>query len=388
MRSIAYGSVVAKVSTILGLWAIVLATGAAAHDLRFTETLLVLKSDGTFQADVRLDLDALALGVPSQADDEVVLADRLKAFDEAERNVRGDRLATMLERRIRVRFDDQPVPFTVVFPERGLTPGPFRPDDVGVSYFGLVARLEGRIPDGAERVTFRASRAFPPVLLTVLDQQGLRGLRTPLELGAPSPAFALGVEGEGGTSGTTRAAIAWRYVMLGITHIVPHGLDHVLFVLGLFLLGSRVGPLLWQITAFTLAHTVTLALATFGVVHLPAAVVEPLIALSIAYVAIENLLTDRLRRGRLLLVIAFGLLHGLGFAGVLAELGLPPGERVLGLVSFNVGVELGQLAVVAAAFLLVGWWRGRPAYRRFVVVPASLAIAACGLYWAVTRAFF
>jgi hypothetical protein len=175
------------------------------------------------------------------------------------------------------------------------------------------------------------------------------------------------------------------YVVLGFEHIIPEGLDHILFVLGLFLLSTKMGPLLWQVSAFTLAHTVTLACATYGVIQLAPSIVEPLIALSIAYVAIENVCTSKLHAWRPIVVFVFGLLHGLGFSGVLQELGLPPGRVATALVSFNVGVELGQLAVIALAFLVVGWFRHRPWFRRRIVIPLSLAIAAVGLYWSLER---
>ena len=120
-----------------------------------------------------------------------------------------------------------------------------------------------------------------------------------------------------------------------------------------------------------------------GIVSLPSSIVEPLIAFSIAYVAVENLFTTELSPWRGALVFLFGLLHGLGFAGVLGELGMPRGQFGLALVSFNVGVELGQLSVIALATLAVGWWRlsKLERYRRWVVVPVSLAIALVGLYW-------
>jgi hypothetical protein len=177
-----------------------------------------------------------------------------------------------------------------------------------------------------------------------------------------------------------------EYVLLGFTHIVPKGLDHILFVLGLFLLSMRARPLLLQVTAFTLAHSITLALSIYGVIALPSRIVEPLIALSIAYVAIENLVLEEYRPWRPLIVFLFGLLHGLGFAGVLQELGLPREQFTTALVSFNVGVELGQLAVILAAFLCVGLWFGRRHwYRERIIVPSSIAIALVGLYWTVER---
>ena len=120
-------------------------------------------------------------------------------------------------------------------------------------------------------------------------------------------------------------------------------------MVGLFLLGTRWRPLLLQVTLFTIAHSVTLGLSMLGIVSLPSSIVEPLIAFSIAYVAVENLFTTELSPWRGALVFLFGLLHGLGFAGVLGELGMPRGQFGLALVSFNVGVELGQLSVIALA---------------------------------------
>ena len=179
--------------------------------------------------------------------------------------------------------------------------------------------------------------------------------------------------------------VAWQYLVLGFEHILPLGLDHILFVLGLFLLSPKMGPLLWQVSAFTVAHTVTLALAVLGVVSIPASLVEPLIALSIAFIAVENLFTSKLKPWRPFVVFAFGLLHGLGVGGVLMELGLPRDQFVTALVSFNVGVELGQLAVILLAFAAVGWWRNRRWYRPAIIVPASCCIALVGLYWTVER---
>jgi hypothetical protein len=185
----------------------------------------------------------------------------------------------------------------------------------------------------------------------------------------------------------TRLAIARQYLTVGYVHILPHGLDHILFVLGIFLLSIRLRPILLQVTTFTLAHSITLGLTMYGVVSLQPRIVEPLIALSIAYVAIENLVTTELKPWRLALVFAFGLLHGMGFAGVLRELGLPRSEFLTALLSFNVGVEAGQLTMIGVAALCVYWYQRRVWYRRWVVTPASIAIAGVGIYWTVARAF-
>jgi hypothetical protein len=143
---------------------------------------------------------------------------------------------------------------------------------------------------------------------------------------------------------------------------------------------------LLQVTAFTVAHTITLALTIYGVVSLSRAIVEPLIALSIVWVAVENVTTSTLRPWRVALVFAFGLLHGMGFAGVLTELGLPRSQFVPALLSFNLGVEAGQLSVIGIALVLFGLpFREKRWYRSRIVVPASIAIAAVGFYWSVQR---
>ena len=175
------------------------------------------------------------------------------------------------------------------------------------------------------------------------------------------------------------------YLRMGFTHIVPQGLDHILFVLGLFLLGSNAKALLKQITAFTVAHSITLALTALGIIRLPGRIIEPVIAISIAFVAIENLFTREVRPWRTAVVFAFGLVHGMGFAEVFADAGLRGAGLLTALLSFNVGVELGQLSVVAMAFGVVGWFRKDPRYRSAVVIPASLAIATVALFWSVQR---
>jgi len=203
-----------------------------------------------------------------------------------------------------------------------------------------------------------------------------------LTQGKASPVYLLAEE----IQPKSRAEIAWQYGVLGYEHILPKGLDHILFVLGLFLLSTKMAPLLWQITAFTLAHSITLGLSIYGLIALSPAIIEPLIALSIVYVGIENIMTKQLKPWRVVIVFLFGLLHGMGFASVLTDLGLPESEFLTALITFNIGVELGQLSVILGAFILVGWLSQRArAYRYAVIIPGSLSIALMGLYWTVER---
>jgi HupE / UreJ protein len=184
----------------------------------------------------------------------------------------------------------------------------------------------------------------------------------------------------------SRTDAAFLYLKLGYQHILPLGLDHILFVLSLFLLSPKLKPVLWQATAFTIAHSVTLGLAMYNIIKLPSAIIEPLIAMSIMYVALENIFSPRLKTSRIGVVFIFGLVHGLGFAGALGELGLPQNAYLLSLIMFNVGVELGQLTVILLAFFLLAKWFGnKPYYRKRIVIPLSALIALIAAYWTVER---
>ena len=166
---------------------------------------------------------------------------------------------------------------------------------------------------------------------------------------------------------------------------IVDGLDHILFVLGLFLLSRSWKPVVTQVTAFTLAHSITLGLAAAGLINVPAKVVEPVIALSIAAIAIENVFRPRYTYWRLAVVFLFGAFHGLGFASGLVERPIPKDSFLLALTGFNLGVEGAQLSIIALAFALTFWIKDEQKYRRWIVIPASAAIALTGIVWAVQR---
>jgi len=383
---------------------------AVAHELGFTRAVAVLLPDGDFRIDMQVDLDALALGVPQSTDDAELVA-ALDAMSPAQLDETIDNLRQTFLRRVRLRFDGEAFLPEVTFPAA-------RSEQARAqqTVLGLTARLSGTAPAGATEFTIQPSRAFPPLHITYIDarrrslsaarlddlllpvataddeattaafmdqlgdlvtgrqilEKGDRSDPYPLDRPPPQPG---------------RFEVAGQYLRLGFAHILPLGIDHILFVLGLFLLNTAWRPLLLQVTAFTAAHTLTLALSTYGYISLSPAIVEPLIALSIAWIAFENVVTDKLTWWRPAVVFGFGMLHGLGFAGVLAELGLPRDEYFTALLSFNVGVELGQLAVIALAFVALGAFRQRDWYRARVTVPISAVIGLIGLYWAFERTF-
>ena len=187
----------------------------------------------------------------------------------------------------------------------------------------------------------------------------------------------------------SRTEIFGTYLQLGFTHIIPLGFDHILFIISLYILEPRLKPVLTQATAFTVAHSITLGLAMYGFIRPPSAIIEPIIALSILFVAIENIITERLSPWRVAIVFGFGLIHGMGFASALTSLGLPKKSFFESLIAFNVGVEFGQATVILLAWALVGYWfADKPWYHRRVVVPASVVIGLVAAYWTVERVFF
>lgn len=244
--------------------------------------------------------------------------------------------------------------------------------------------LRGVLPAGDAPVTVAWVPAYGSLILRQGEAEtGYSVLLSNGDTSAPLPRDGVAEESMGATF--------VRYVISGFDHIIPKGLDHILFVLGLFFFSIRWRPVLVQVTAFTLAHTVTLALATLGIFTLPGEIVEPLIAISIVYVAVENILYGgpeaRIGWRRTALVFGFGLLHGLGFASVLGEFGLG-NALITALIGFNIGVELGQLAVIALAYVLLALPFGRqPWFRPVIAIPISIFIGLVGAYWAFERIF-
>ena len=182
------------------------------------------------------------------------------------------------------------------------------------------------------------------------------------------------------------SAMSWSkkmyiFIKAGFEHIIPQGLDHILFVLGLFFSTLKLRSLILQVTAFTFAHSITLALAALGFVKLQLSVVEPLIFLSIVWVAFENTFFKKTTKWRPLVVFTFGLLHGLGFATLLTQYGLPKDNFISLLLAFNVGVEFGQFAVLLAAFILIRLIYLKTEYKNQLKIPASILIGCIGLFW-------
>ncbi|MBC8212227.1 MAG: HupE/UreJ family protein [Gammaproteobacteria bacterium] len=374
-----------KVGLFLLLW---LPATVQADVVKPTMIDISVHANGRVELELHLSIEALLTGINNRYRN-TKSAPQSEQYD-ALRALPPEQLASQFEPFIAklldaaaLRFDDHKIELKVSrvdIPEAGYQKVPR----------ASVLYLEGMVPRGSQTLTWYFPQQFSDNAVRVkqVDDEREKWLwsdwvwLTDDQVSEPFPvdqAFVKKPLGE----------VVASYIHLGFVHIVPYGLDHILFVLGIFLLTIRLRPLLAQVTMFTLAHSITLALAAYGVFELPARVVEPLIALSIAYIGIENIFSRLVKRRRLLLVFGFGLLHGLGFAGVLKEFGMPPGDYATALISFNVGVEAGQIAIVALAFLIfAGWQAHKQWYRMLVVMPVSGIISVLGLIWTYDRIVF
>ncbi len=252
----------------------------------------------------------------------------------------------------------------------------------------IVASLRARCPVPHDRLVLRDDTIFDSDAqheafvrsrwAKAGDVHVLRKGRQEVELGRPPSTLAL----------------LGRFLREGALHLVT-GYDHLLFLLSLILtaggLARREGmktalkDVAWLVTAFTLGHSVTLIAAALGVVVLPSRLVESVIAASIVFVVLLNAWRPRERRSMPWLALFFGLVHGFGFSGVLAELGLPAQARVLSLVAFNIGIELAQLAFVAVLVYPLAWTAKLEGHERWVVRGGSIVIAALASVWLVQR---
>ncbi|MFO0829508.1 MAG: HupE/UreJ family protein [Phycisphaerales bacterium] len=365
--------------------AFALTTGASAHPPQAAIAQVKIARDGRIE--IVLQHDALAFALvetPTRVSDDAMLAllDGADAeIDEAFADAR-ERLLDQLK----VRADGRDVALAIdEAPSRAAlddwkrrTPGRRLP---------VILRftLHGQLPPAPAQLELE----FPVLLDQVVvsfEPPGEEALVVPMDVGKPSPPFALHLDGgEPPEPPLSELEVASRYARWGFEHIIPEGIDHCLFVLGLFLLAPRVKTALWQITAFTVAHTITLTLTSLHIIGLPSSVVEPTIAASIAFIGIENLCTTTVRPWRIGVAFVFGLVHGMGVATAFNEKGFAAGHLVSSLAAFTVGVEAGHLAVLGAAFLALAWCRDRPWFRRRVTVPCSVIIAAVGLFWMVQR---
>ena len=177
-----------------------------------------------------------------------------------------------------------------------------------------------------------------------------------------------------------------QYTILGFTHVIPLGFDHILFILSIFFLNSSIRSVIVQCSVFTVAHSLTLGLSAADIIIANPKIVEPLIAISIVIAAIENIVTENINKWRLFIIFVFGTVHGLGFASALKEIGHDKNHFLSSLLFFNFGVELGQLIVVLSAYFLISkWFRNKSWYKHRIVYPISAIIGVVAIHWTIER---
>jgi len=362
---------------LLSMAALLWAGSAAAHEIRPTIADVEV-GEAEVTMTLRVTLESLVAGINLDDVDntndapEAIIYDRLRAMEPA-----------ALEAALRADWGRISQGFIIEVEGTRLQPQIAAVAIPAVGNADLprdsILTVSAALPEGDAPVQLGLARGFGTFVPRQIGggEDAYEGFLAAGELTPPLPRAGVLTEGAG--------AVFLRYIGAGFEHIIPLGLDHILFVLGLFFFATQIRPLLWQVSAFTLAHTITLALAATGIVTVPASIVEPMIALTIVYVGVENTLGWGSVRGRTLLVFVFGLLHGLGFASVLGDYGIASERFAYALIGFNIGVEFGQLAVIGIAFALVGWFIHAPWYRARIAIPVSLVIAAIGAYWAIER---
>ena len=328
-------------------------------------TVLRAHDPGLSSLDVRVSGGAVSVSLSIAAPDVALLADG------GEADVRRQ-LSEIARDAVRLSVDGEALPS--VIDEVAIDAGAAR---VRLSFALGQARRQALRLSIASDVPARVARGHRELMVVSVDDRVVAERL----LDAESGPAAIDLE----AASPSAAHAAWHYLELGVRHILS-GFDHLVFLAGL-LLASRTGrELVLALTAFTIAHSVSLGLVVIGGVHAPASIVEPLIAASIAWVGLETLLRGR-HGARWLVVFGFGLIHGFGFAGALVELGLgaSPTEIAVALFSFNAGVEAGQLAAAAAMLPIVWAIRSRPAWQARLVPLCSVLIVMAGGYWLIER---
>jgi hypothetical protein len=383
---------------------------ARAHPVVAASAIVTIRDSGHIEITVHHDALAFALNDTPRAIGDQPMLDLLDGpRDELERTLAEGR--DRFQRLFALRANDVEIPTRVT-----IAPTADTVLDAKASAIGPVLPVkmdivaEGDLPPDTTRIALKFPQVMGDVVLTIAPPhaEAIVGLSHAGEWSAD-----ISLPAPGDHAPRPRATGASDFLLLGIFHIlpgrdyfadiarrfhapdpfsnlkdlIPDGADHILFVLGLFFLAPRIRPLLLQVTAFTLAHSVTLALAARGTISLPSGIVEPFIAASIAAIAIENIFTreGKVHPWRIAIVFAFGLIHGLGFASAFKNALGRDTSPLAPILLFNLGVELGQLAVVALAFLAVARWKNRPWYRARIALPASIIIAAIGALWFIQR---
>lgn len=353
-----------------------LASNAHSHEVS-PAVAAILQNQDSIQLEIRLNLEALLSDIDLSNISNTDQADQTEEYDfyrgRSVTELKSDfsKIWPSLANEIKVKQDDV---FAVLKLEKIMVEEQENFDYPRYSILTITTNIKPLKP-----FNFQWSKSFGEI---VIREEGEGNVFTQyLEAGVVSDEILLSQQ-----SKQRFSDIFIDYIPVGFTHILPKGLDHILFVIGMFFLSTKLSSLFWQITFFTLAHSVTLAMASLGVIKISASIVEPLIAASIVYLAIENFYSNALTIRRSIVILCFGLLHGLGFASVLADFGLPIHHFTPALIGFNVGVELGQILIILILFSAISYWfKKKTWYRKLIALPFSFVIGLVGLFWFFER---
>ena len=369
-------SLIFNVTLLIKILFVSLASNAQSHEVNPAIADILQKKDGV-QLEIRLNIEALLSGIDLSNVSNTDEAKQSAKYDfyrgRSEIDLKSDfsKIWPSLETKIKIKQDNELVALKL---KNIIVEGQENFDYPRFSTIVFVASVDPYRP-----FSFQWSKTYGDIVLRGPGNEN--GFTQYLQAGIESSNITIDEQPEYKFS-----KVFFEYIPVGFTHIIPKGLDHILFVVGIFFLSTKLSALFWQITFFTLAHSVTLAMASLGIVKISPSIVEPLIAASIVYVAVENFYSKTLNLRRSIIVFCFGLLHGLGFASVLVEFGLPVQQFVPALVGFNIGVELGQISIVLILFGLIGYWfNTKNWYRKLITLPISSVVGLIGLYWFFER---
>ena len=368
---------------------------AAAHQVDTVE-LEFLQTDGKWKLEGLLDI---AYMLPESRGVEgappLYRKDVMDAPIAVHKRITVQAEATM-RKLLTLEYNGKTIPWEIRFPDFESEPLELPPEDGGWALMKAEITTDARPGPGKLTASWHDDQQSE--LIVIIEENGELGGLFPISSGMSEVLLKVEAgEGAAPSSTPTRSKQAGDWIRNGFGHVIsrdffqailklraPEGLDHLLFIVGLFLLAPRWKPLMGQSLLFTIAHSLTLALSIFGLISLEPRLVEFLIAASIAWIGIENLFLRELKRSRLFLVFGFGLLHGMGFASMLRDRleGLSGKQLAMPLVGFNVGVELAQITVLAIAFLIL--WPLRK-WEKKVQLAGSAVVALAGLFWMVER---
>ena len=337
-----------------------------AHNMPVSVVQINFDEDGNFTIHIRFDVDSC---INSIANPSPELLEAIINYSQARWSGPANKELTALAQRIcdqvQLEFGTERVKPELIELDIGPDDDPTRTQ---------TAQFKGKAPSAETRCRWIGNPYLKIVNLHIENHQVAGAFVEIIQDFGDSSIYA-GVP-------TNHIDIAIAYTVEGILHVVPAGLDHVLFIVGLFFAMSKMSHLFWQVSAFTIAHTLTLGLMSAGcsAPNWLQSMVEPCIALSIAFVAFENCFFKDMKRWRPLLVFFFGLIHGMGFASVLGDLGIPDDYFWAALLSFNIGVEIAQVLIIALLAACFYWAARKDWYHKRIVIPVSCFIGMYGLY--------